>query len=94
MAATMRITFTCPHESGSRVDVAQLVALAIGVFGIGGLVFTALRYNRDDTTAIVSQQAQITAEMKTLNDELRSALERVREERDALLLKIQELTRG
>ena len=53
-------------EGGSRVDVSQLVALAIGVFGIGGLVFTALRYNRDDTTAIVNQQAQITAEMETL----------------------------
>ena len=73
------------------MDVAQLVALAIGVFGIGGLVFTALRYNRDDTTAIVNQQAQITAEMATLNNELRLTVERLRQERDALLLQIQEL---
>ena len=31
----------------------------------------------------MTQQAQITAEMKTLNDELRVTIERVRKERDA-----------
>ena len=50
-----------------------MLALVIGLMGLGGIIFTALRYNRDDTTAIVNQQAAITSEMKVLNDELHSS---------------------
>ena len=53
------------------MDVSALVSLGIAVLGIAGLIFTALRYQRDDTTAIVNQQAAITTEMATLNNELR-----------------------
>ena len=58
-------------EGGSDVDVAQLVALGIGILGVAGVIFTALRYNRDDTTAILSQQEVILGDMRSLNDELR-----------------------
>ena len=51
--------------------MAQAIAVAIGILGIAGVIFTALKYNRDDTTAVISQQAQILAGMATLNSELR-----------------------
>ena len=63
----------------------------IGLVGLAGVVFTALRFRRDDTTAVVTQQAQITSEMKTLSDELRSAVERLRNERDACYAEVAEL---
>jgi uncharacterized coiled-coil DUF342 family protein len=68
----------------AAIDLVSVLPLVIGVLGLAGLVFTALRYQRDDTTAVVSQQAQITSEMKTLNDELRTTTTGLREERDEL----------
>ena len=56
----------------------------IGILGVTGLVFTALHYNRDDTTAVVTQQAQITTQMKALNDELRAEIDECRAERERL----------
>jgi hypothetical protein len=53
------------------VDIPQLVSLAIGVAGVAGLIFTALRWRRDDTTAVLAQQDTIVKEMTTLNAELR-----------------------
>jgi len=73
------------------VDIAQLVSLIIGVLGLAGLIFTAMRYNRDDTTAIVNQQNVIVTDMKLLNDELRTTAKQLREERDALAVQVEEL---
>ena len=73
------------------IDVAQLVALGIGILGVAGVIFTALKYNRDDTTAIVSQQDVILSEMRGLNDELRQTVVRLREERDALQATVDDL---
>jgi Tfp pilus assembly protein PilV len=73
------------------VDWVSVLPLIIGVLGLAGLIFTAMRYGRDDTTAVVNQQAQITAEMKTLNDELRITTERLRKERDACLTEVERL---
>jgi hypothetical protein len=76
----------------AAIELAGLVSLCIGVFGVGGLIFTALRFRRDDTTAIVQQQDVILGDMKTLNDELRTTASSLREERDALRAQVQELT--
>ena len=73
------------------IDVAQLVALGIGILGVAGVIFTALRYNRDDTTAILSQQDVILNDMRGLNDELRQTVVRLREERDALQATVDQL---
>jgi hypothetical protein len=73
------------------VDWVSALPLIIGVLGLAGLIFTALRYGRDDTTAVISQQAEITAEMKTLHDELRITTERLRKERDACLTEVERL---
>jgi uncharacterized coiled-coil DUF342 family protein len=73
------------------VEIASLVSLIIGVLGLAGLIFTAMRYNRDDTTAIVNQQNVILGDMKILNDELRTTAKQLREERDALSVQVEEL---
>ncbi|HWI67939.1 MAG TPA: hypothetical protein VNS88_06140 [Nitrospiraceae bacterium] len=68
----------------AAVNWPVLVTLAIGVFGLAGVIFTALKFNRDDTTAIVSQQNTLMGDMKMLNDELRTSTEVLRGERDSL----------
>ena len=73
------------------VDWVSVLPLIIGVLGLAGLIFTAMRYGRDDTTQVINQQAQITAEMQTLHSELRITAERLRKERDACLTEVQQL---
>ena len=43
----------------------------MAVLGLGSLIFTALKYNRDDTTALVNQQSVIVHDMQAVNEELR-----------------------
>ena len=72
--------------------IATLLPLVIGILGVGGLVFTALRFRRDDTTAIVTQQSTILNDMKSLNAELRSTADSLRGERDQLRTEVGRLT--
>jgi predicted nucleic acid-binding Zn-ribbon protein len=68
------------------------LTVAIGLIGLAGLIFTALRFRRDDTTAIVQQQSTLFDDMKTLNDELRVTTEALRDERDSLKSQVERLT--
>lgn len=77
----------------AAINLAEAIPLLIGVLGIAGLIFTALKYNRDDTTAVLTQQNTIVGEMKTLNDELRQTTTDLRMERDGLKEQVQDLTR-
>jgi uncharacterized protein HemX len=77
----------------AAVNWPVLVTLAIGVFGLAGVIFTALKFNRDDTTSIVNQQNTLMSEMKMLNDELRESVTRLRGERDALTTQVEQLTK-
>lgn len=72
--------------------MGQFAALLVSVLGLGGVIFTALRFNRDDTTAIVGQQSTVLASMKGLNDELRETSDRMRTERDELRGEVANLT--
>lgn len=74
------------------MGTASTLAIATGILGLAGIVFTALKFNRDDTTAVVAQQTQILANMKLLNDELRTSVEGLRQERDELRGKVDQLT--
>jgi hypothetical protein len=76
----------------AAIDWAQALPLIIGLLGVAGLVFTALKYNRDDTTAVLQQQNVIVGDMKTLNDELRVTATELRAERDGLRAQVAELT--
>jgi len=66
------------------IDIAQLVTLGIGVLGVAGLIFTALRWRREDTTAVLAQQDTVFTELRGLNEELRTSNEHLRAERDKL----------
>lgn len=77
----------------AAINLAEAIPLLIGVLGVAGLIFTALKYNRDDTTAVLTQQNTIVGEMKTLNDELRQTTTDLRSERDSLKTQVQDLTR-
>jgi predicted nuclease with TOPRIM domain len=66
------------------VNAGSLLAIVTGILGLAGIIFTALKYNRDDTTALVGQQSQILTDMKALNDELRETADALRAERDEL----------
>ena len=70
---------------------AQFITLGIAILGVAGLIFTALKFNRDDSTSIVNQQTAILNNMATLNSELRSSDERLRAERDELMLQTEKL---
>lgn len=74
------------------ITFPEVLALATGVLGVAGLIFTALKYNRDDATAVVSQQSQIVGDMKALNDELRTTVQDLRLQRDELKLQVDRLT--
>ena len=76
----------------AAIDWATLLPPIIGIAGLGGVIFTALRYRRDDTTAVIGQQDTILNDMRLLNDELRTTSQELRTERDALKIQVQELT--
>ena len=59
--------------------------------GLAAAVFTALRFNRDDATAVVNQQREVLGSMRSLNEELQAALDRARAERDELRVEVVEL---
>jgi len=59
--------------------------------GLAAAVFTALRFNREDATAVVNQQKEVLGSMRSLNEELQAALDRVRAERDELRAEVTEL---
>ena len=63
----------------AAIEAASVIAIVIGLCGLSGCVFTALKYNRDDTTAIVGQQSTLVHDMQAVTAELRQALQDCRE---------------
>lgn len=76
----------------AAIEFAGLLALVVGVLGLGGIILSALKYNRDDTTAIIGQQNIILGDMKALNEELRYATQALKVERDELRSEVAVLT--
>ena len=74
------------------MGAGEVVALTIGILGVAGIIFSALKYNRDDTTALVGQQDVIVGEMKTMMDEWRTTAADLRLERDELRVQVERLT--
>jgi septal ring factor EnvC (AmiA/AmiB activator) len=75
-----------PADLTSSLPV--IFAAFVTVAGSGGVVFGALRYNRDEAGKIVIQQTSVLTDMRGLNDELQEALNRTRTERDELLSEV------
>lgn len=63
-------------------DVSVIIPAFTAIAGVSAAIFTALRFNRDDASAVVNQQKEVLGSMKSLNDELQEALDRCRGERD------------
>lgn len=57
-----------------------IISAVIALAGTGGVVFGALRYNRDEAGKVVVQQTTVLTNMQALNDELTEALTRARDE--------------
>jgi hypothetical protein len=76
----------------AQVVFLPLISLAIGVIGLGGLIFTALRFRRDDTTAVIQQQSVVFDDLKKLNEELRTTSDGLRDERNRLQFQVENLT--
>lgn len=74
------------------MDAAQLLAIVIGLMGLGSVMFAALRWRRDDTTQIVSQQDTLFAELRMLNEELRTTAQSLRDENAQLRAQLNELS--
>ena len=75
----------------AAIDWAQALPTVIGVCGLSGIIFTALRYRRDDTTAVLNQQEVIFNDMKTINAELRTTTVSLKQERDTLAAEVERL---
>jgi cell division protein FtsB len=61
-----------------------VIGTLVALVGSGGIVFTALRFGREEATGLV-------AIMRDLNDELQEALERTRKQRDELAAEVDRL---
>jgi uncharacterized coiled-coil DUF342 family protein len=64
------------------VDPGAVIGIVIGLTGLSGVIFTALRWRRDDTSAAVQTQSTVLGDMARLNDELRTTTATLRSERD------------
>lgn len=73
------------------MELGQAIALIVGLAGLAGVIFTALRFNRDDTTAMVTQQSTILRDMAGLNEELRKTNQELKSEVAALREQVQRL---
>ena len=60
------------------MDPANVIAIVVGLTGLSGCVFTALRWRRDDTASLVQSQSTVVHDMQSMNSELRLALEECR----------------
>ena len=74
--------------------MAQVVALVIGLVGLAGVIFTALSWRRNDTTAVLGQQSQVLADIHVINDELRVTADSLRGERDKCYEEVAKLRRA
>lgn len=64
--------------------VATAIGVLAGLFGAGGIVTFALRYNREDADSLVGT-------MRAVSAELRVELERLTTQRDELLTRVDDL---
>ena len=57
------------------MDPANVIAIVVGLTGLSGCVFTALKWRREDTASLVQSQSTVVHDMQAINVELRTALE-------------------
>lgn len=77
----------------SNVGIETFIAALVGAGGIGTLIFAALRFQREDASAVVEQSGRLIAAMRETLDELEEALDRCRKERDQHRKEVEQLRR-
>lgn len=70
------------------MTISTALGVILAMVGSGGVIFGALRYNREEAGKIIQQHAQILADMRLLNEELQRALLDARTERDDLKVEV------
>lgn len=73
------------------MDPASLIPVGAIIVGVAGALVALLRYNRDDAGKAVEQGALIFESYRGLIDELESTVNRLREERDRLRVRLEAL---
>lgn len=61
---------------------SQVLGTALGIIGLAALVFTALRFRREDTGQLVEQSTKLVSGMETITKELRAERDNAKTERD------------
>lgn len=62
------------------MTVSVVLGVIVALAGSGGILFGALRFNREEATRVVGQQAQILDDMRDLYEVTRTERDALREE--------------
>lgn len=74
------------------MDPSEWLAIVTGILGLAGLIYTALRYNRDDAKTLVDEQSSVLRDMSLLNESLKKTVDDLRHERDGLASEVDRLS--
>lgn len=75
----------------AALDVAALTTFTGPIVVLAGVVFLALRYNREETGKTVEQQTAVLGNMREVYEALKESLTRAETERDAARLEADKL---
>lgn len=73
------------------MDAGTWIAIVTGIIGLAGLVFTALKFNADRSSAAVQQASDVLEDMRKLNDALHIRINDLEKEIDQLHKQVDKL---
>lgn len=73
------------------MDAATWIAIVTGIIGLAGLVFTALKFNSDRSSASVAQASAVLDDMRKLNDVLHTRINDLETEVEELHTQVDKL---
>lgn len=76
----------------ATIDWATALPITLGIIGLAGVIFTALKFNSDRATASVDQASAVLADMRQLNDALHTRINDLEHELEQLHNQLDTLT--
>lgn len=73
------------------MDAGTWIAIVTGIIGLAGLIFTALKFNADRSSAAVQQASDVLEDMRKLNDALHVRINDLEQEIDKLHKQVDKL---
>lgn len=73
------------------MDAGTWIAIVTGIIGLAGLVFTALKFNADRSSAAVQQASDVLEDMRKLNDALHIRINDLEQEIEQLHKQVDKL---